>query len=198
MRFFVIPLIAVLAGCAEKLPARALPTFPSYDAWCAQLKGAKCKGDWPDAQGGASALGVYRFVVIEAAPIENFAGGPSVSLELKTSRGFVYAPLGAIGATGRSGTTTMNVEGVTQHPGAFDLRTHSRMISGAGMTDTQQAILFIEGSSAVGVAHVHLGTNSRDELGRSKGHFGELTWTGSTLISHATSLKDGEYRLAAP
>ena len=190
--------LLLLAGCAQQLPARPLTPFASYDAWCAQLKGARCRGEWPGAKAGSSPLGAYRFVEIEAAAIENFGGGPSVSLELHTSRGFVYQPLGAIGATGRTGTTTLNVEGVTAHPGAIDLRTHARMVSGTGMTDTQQANLFVEGKAGVAVAHVHLGTNTRDELGRAKGHFGDLVWTGGTLVSRGTSLKDGEYRLVAP
>ena len=188
----------MLAGCTEQLPSRPLAPFASYDAWCAQLKGAECKGEWPDAKPGSTPLGTYRFVVIEAGAIENFGGGPSVSFELKTSRGVVYAPLGAIGSTGRSGVTTMNVEGVTEHPGVIDLRTHSRMTAISGMTDTQEAIFFVEGSSATGIARVHLGTNSRDELGRAKGHFGELKWEGTTLISKSTNLKDGEYRLGTP
>jgi hypothetical protein len=200
MRLFASPMVALalLAGCAEKLPTRALTAFATHEAWCAQLKGAKCKGEWPDAKPGTSPLGAYRFVVIDAAPIENFGGGPSVSFELQTKRGFVYEPMGAIGSTGRSGNTTMNVEGITPHAGVLDVRTHARMISGEGMSDTQEAVLFIEGSSGVGVAHVHLGSNTRDELGRSKGRFGELTWKDNTLVSRSTSLKDGEYRLAAP
>lgn len=188
----------LVAGCAEKIPSRALTPFESFEAWCKQLKGATCKGEWPDGKPGTTPLGAYRFVVIDAAPIENFGGGPSVSFELKTARGFVYAPMGAIGSTGRSGVTTMDVESVTAHSGVVDVRSHSRMVSTAGMMDTQQAIFFVEGSGGIGVAHVHLGTNSRDELGRAKGHFGELKWEGSTLISKSTSLKDGEYRLGAP
>lgn len=197
MRVSLFALVLVV-GCAQKLPSHALPAFASYDAWCAQLKGAQCKGEWPDAKPGLSKLGAYRFVVIEASAVDTFGGGPSVSFELKASRGFVYAPLGAIGSTGRTGVTTLNVEGITEHPGALDLRTHARMTSGAGMTDTQEAILFAEGSAGVGVARVHLGSNTRDELGRAKGHFGELTWKDATLVSRATSLEDGEFRLAAP
>ena len=75
---------------------------------------------------------------------------------------------------------------------------HARTTSGAGMSDSQQATFFVGGSAGIGVWHVHLGTNSRDELGRATGHFGELVWSGSTLVSHSTALKDGEYRLAAP
>ena len=191
-------LVLLLAACAPKLPSRALAPFASYDAWCAQLKGAHCKGEWPDALGGTSLLGPYRFVVIEALAVDNFGGGPSVSIELKTKQGFVYEPMGAIGATGRSGNTTLNVEGVTEHSGALDVRTHARSVSPAGMSDTQEASLFVEGSSGIGVAHVHLGTNTRDELGRAKGGFGELKWNGGTLLSRGTSLKDGEYRLGSP
>ena len=200
MRSFaqVVLAAALLCGCGQRLPSRALATFASYDAWCAQLRGATCKGEWLEGRSGTTALGPYRFVVIEAGAVDNFGGGPSVSLELKTSSGFVYEPMGAIGATGRAGNTVLNVESVTDHGKVVDLRTHARAISPAGMSDTQDASLFIEGSGGVGVAHVHLGTNSRDELGRAKGGFGELTWNGSTLVSRATSLKDGEYRLAAP
>lgn len=195
-----VPLVALvlLTGCAQKLPSLALPVFASYDAWCAQLKGAVCRGEWPDGKPGTAKLGAYRFVVIEAGSIDTFGGGPSLSFELHTARGFVYAPLGAIGSTGRTGVTTINVEGITEHPGALDLRTHARMTSSAGMTDTQEAILFSEGPAGVGIARVHLGSNTRDELGRAKGHFGELTWKDATILSHATRLKDGEYRLAAP
>ncbi len=188
----------LLAGCAEKIPVRTLQPFASYEAWCAQLRGAECKGPWAEARAGTTPLGAYRFVVIEASAIDNFGGGPSVSFELKTAKGFVYEPMGAIGATGRNGVTVMNVEGVTAHPSAIDVRTHARMTSTAGMTDTQEAVLFVEGSGGVGVAHVHLGSNSRDELGRSKGQFGQLKWEGSTLVSQTTSLKDGEYRVAGP
>lgn len=199
MRGPLLLLLAVLpAGCAEQLPARTLPTFASYDAWCAQLKGAKCKGDWPDAKAGTSALGAYRFVVIEASAIDTFGGGPSVSIQLQTPHGFVYAPVGAIGATGTTGTTTLNVESVTEHGQVLDVRVHARMVSPKGMTDTQSATLFVSGRSATALANVHLGTNSRDELGRATGHFGTLSWEGTTLISKGTRLKDGEYRLAAP
>lgn len=193
---FLVALLA--AGCAQKLPARTLPAFASFDDWCKQLKGAQCKGEWPGAKPGTTALGAYRFVVIEASAIENFGGGPSVSFELKTPRGLVYAPMGAIGATGRAGTTTLNIESVTAHAGTLEVRSHARMVSPSGITDTQQASLFIEGTAGVALAHVHLGTNSRDDRGAAKGHFGELKWQDATLISRGTSLKDGEYRLAAP
>ena len=188
----------LLSGCAQRLPSRALASFASAEAWCNQLRGATCKGEWAEGHAGNTALGPYRFLVIEAGAVDNFGGGPSVSLELKTTNGFVYEPMGAIGATGRAGNTVLNVESISDHDGVVDLRTHARAISPAGMSDTQEASLFIEGSSGVGVAHIHLGTNTRDELGRAKGGFGELTWNGGTLVSHGTSLKDGEYRLAAP
>ncbi|GEM_PF-3231524 len=188
----------LLAGCAEKLPSRALKGFASHEAWCAQLRGATCKGEWPDGKPGTSPLGDYRFVLIEASAIDNFGGGPSVSFELKAAGGFVYEPMGAIGSTGRSGVTTMNIESISPHGKALDVRIHARMVSSAGMTDTQAAVFFLESSSGIAVTHVSLGSNSRDELGRAKGHFGELTWSGDTLVSKGTNLKDGEYRLAAP
>ena len=55
LRRATLLLIGLLAGCAEKLPVRTLPTFASPDAWCAQLKGAACKGEWPDAKPGTAA-----------------------------------------------------------------------------------------------------------------------------------------------
>ncbi len=193
-----ILLITLLTGCAQKLPVRSLPAFASSEAWCAQLRGATCKGEWPDAKPGTSALGAYRFLLIEASAIDNFGGGPSVSMELKTPAGFVYAPLGAIGATGTTGSTTLNVESVTEHGQALDVRTHLRTLSTKGMGDAQDAVFFVAGGSGTGVAHVHLGANRRDELGRATGSFGTLKWEGETLISAGTRLKDGEYRLVGP
>lgn len=191
-------LLVFLAGCAEKLPARTLPSFKDYDAWCAQLRGAKCAGDWAPGKSGTSPIGDYRFVVIEASAIDTFGGGPSVSLELKTPHGSFYAPIGAIGSTGTTGETVLDVESVTAHGQVLDVRTHARVTSPKGLTDTQDATLLIAGAASIALGNVHLGTNSRDGLGRATGHFGTLKWDGDRLISTGTRLKDGEYRVAAP
>ncbi len=197
-RHAVVLALALLAGCAQRLPVEKLPAFASYDAWCGQLKGATCKGEWAGGKGETTVLGAHRFVEIEAAATADFGGGPSVLLEFKTEHGLVYQPLGAIGSTGRSGSTTLNIEGVWVHGSVLDVRTHSRTTSNSGISDSQEASFLVVGSAGVGVVRVHLGTNSRDDLGRAKGSFGSLSWNGGTLESKGTRLKDGSYRLATP
>lgn len=189
-----IVLLAALTGCAEKLPARDLPTFASPEAWCGQLRGATCKGEWPDAKAGDSPLGPYRFLLIEAAAVDQFGGGPSVSMELKTPKGFVYAPLAAIGATGTTGSSTLNVASVTAHGNVLDVRTHVRTVSPNGMGDASDALFFVQRGEKTQLATVHLGANRRDALGRATGQFGTLTWDGDRLMSQGTRLKDGAYQ----
>jgi hypothetical protein len=180
-----------------KLVAVPLPYFASYDTWCAHLGNGVCKGDWDGHVPGTSALGAYRFVLVEYTELRDGQGpARDVFLELVTPKGNVYFGLGRT----RKGqvTTSVMVHEVVDRPGALELRTVFRTSPRFTQSDYHNAIFILEGPRGLGVVEVPLGKIVGDDTGKTSGAIGNAQWQNGKLSLKGAAIADGMWTMTPP
>jgi hypothetical protein len=209
MKRLLVVTALLLAGCektepspgpaavpAKTLGVAPLLAYPSPEAWCAGQSKGTCRGEWVGHPSGTSALGAYRFIVVEYTELRD-GQGPTrdVLFELKTARGFSYLPLGHE-REGKQATALM-VKDVVDRPGALEVRTTFRSRTRAIYSDYHSAIFILPGANGPGAVEVALGKTVGDDTGKTSGSVGEAQWQAGKVSLKGASLADGEWAIAA-
>lgn len=179
------------------LDAAPMQPMPSFEAFCGTVKSGSCVGPWEGHPGGKSALGDYRFVVVEY-PTPKDRQGPSreVMLELRTSQGYSYRLVGRE----REGQvrSTLRVKEIIDHPDALEVRLVSRLAPRFSYSDYYTSLFVVPRREGLAAVEIALGKIVGDiNSGETKGNVGEATWDKKKVSTRGATVADGVWEVAA-